>query len=67
MAHEYQTADENRQFLTIPEAAKALGISVSALRRAEHTGLVPSYQPFSNRKRVVLAEVKAAIRAQREG
>ncbi len=48
-------------YLTIPEAAKELGIPVSTLRRAVNSGLVPSHRPFSQRVRVRLFEVVTAI------
>jgi len=50
-------------YLTLPQAAKALGIPASTLRRAESAGLIKSYQLFSARKRVVLSEVVTAIAA----
>jgi len=53
--------DNQTRYLTLPEAAKTLGIPASTLRRAESAGLIKSYQPFSKRKRVVLSEVITAI------
>ena len=54
-------------YLTIPQAAEALGIPASTLRRAESAGLIKSYQPFSKRKRVVLSEIINAISSFRGG
>ena len=54
-------------FLTIPHAAKRLGIPASTLRRAVNLGLVPSYQPFGQRIRVRLSEVIAVIETQKTG
>lgn len=54
-------------FLTIPQAAKELGLPVSTLRRAVKSGLVPHHRPFSSRIRVLVSEVCAAINASEEG
>ncbi len=58
-----KTNDCDCRYLTLPQAAKALGIPASTLRRAENAGFVKSYRPFSKRKRVVLSEVRDAIAA----
>ena len=47
--------------LTIPAAAKKLGVPVYAVRRAAKAGLFPVYHPFSNRQMVRLSDVEAAI------
>jgi excisionase family DNA binding protein len=52
---------DNGRFYTLPQAAKALGIPVSTLRRAANAGSIPVYQPFSLRKRVLLCDVITAI------
>ena len=62
MQNQIKNNNETR-YLTIPQAAKTLGIPTSTLRRAESAGLIKSYQPFSKRKRVVLSEVVTAIAA----
>lgn len=54
------------QFQTIPQAAKRLGIPTSTLRRAVNKGLVPFHRPYSQRIRVRLTEVVAAIEAKGE-
>ena len=53
-------------YLTIPQAADRLGIPTSTLRRAVNKGLVPFHRPFSQRIRVRLTEVVAAIEAKGE-
>lgn len=50
-------------FVSIVQAAEALGVHKWALRRAVKTGLIPSYQPFNSRKLVKLSEVVAFIEA----
>ena len=55
------------RYHTLPEAAKALGIPVSTLRRAVNAGLIKCYTPFSTRKRVLLSEVVAAIATHNAG
>jgi predicted site-specific integrase-resolvase len=62
MQNQNKNNNETR-YLTIPQAADALGIPTSTLRRAESAGLIKSYQSFSKRKRVVLSEVRDAIAA----
>lgn len=52
-------------YITIPQAAKILGIPVSTLRRAVNAGLINTYTPFSTRKRVILSEVEAVIAEQK--
>jgi predicted site-specific integrase-resolvase len=52
---------------TLPEAARELGIPVATLRRAEKRGDIPSYKSFSNRIRVSVPEVMAALRAYNDG
>lgn len=54
-------------YLTIPQAAKMLGLPVSTLRRAVNAGLVPSYKPFGNRRLLKPAEVIKYIELTREG
>ncbi|WP_298558636.1 helix-turn-helix domain-containing protein [uncultured Aliiroseovarius sp.] len=55
------------EFLTIPQAAKRLGIPTTTLRRAVKSSLVPSYRPLGQRVRVRLSEIIAAIEAQKVG
>ena len=54
-------------FLTLPRAAKELGLPISLLRRAAKSGLLPTHQPFSTRTRVLLSEIRAAIEATQTG
>lgn len=42
------------KLLTIPQAARELGIPVSTLRRAVNAGEIPSHRPFNQRVRVRL-------------
>lgn len=67
MALRNRCAAVEQHYLTIPQAAKVLGIPVFALRRAERAGFIKSYQPFSKRKRVILSEVRDAIAEFRGG
>lgn len=66
MTHNEISGDQCR-YHTLPQAAKALGIPVSTLRRAVNAGRIPVYHPFSTRKRVLLAEVMAAIATHNAG
>lgn len=54
-------------YLTIPQAARDLGVPVSSFRRAVGAGEVPSHRPFNQRVRVRLSEVVAAIETKGEG
>lgn len=58
---------DDRRFFTLPQAAKALGIPVSTMRRAVNAGLIKTHTPFSTRKRVLLSEVVAAIATHNSG
>ena len=53
--------------VTIPAAARAIGIHPKTLRRAAKDGLVPSYQPFNSRIYVRTCEILASIDAVRKG
>ena len=66
MTHNEISGDQCR-YHTLPQAAKALGIPVSTLRRAVNAGLIKCYTPFSSRKRVLLSEVVAAIATHNMG
>lgn len=55
------------EFMTIPEAAKALGLKVHSLRRAVKSGLVPSYACFNSRILVRPAEILAILAKMAEG
>lgn len=50
------------KYLSIPQAAKALGIKTHALGRAVNAEIVPSHKFFNNRKRVLLSEIIAAAK-----
>jgi len=54
-------------FVTIPTAAKALGLKCYALRRAVNAGLIPSYRPFGKRIYVRVSEVERYVAAHRIG
>lgn len=57
----------HEQFMTLPQAAKELGVPASTLRRAVNNGTVPFHRPFSQRVRVCLSEIIAVIEAQKSG
>lgn len=63
MAHNRKAFDF---YLTVPEAARELGVPVSTLRRAVNAGEIPSHRPFNQRVRVRLSEIIAAIEKNRE-
>lgn len=54
-------------YFTIPQTADLLSIPVSTLRRAVNSGAVPYHRPFSNRIRLRISEVIAAIEARQMG
>lgn len=54
-------------YLSIPAAARILGVPRYTLRRAVNAGLVPHHMPFSSRRRVLLSEVRAAMAAYAQG
>ncbi len=47
----------DREFLTIPDAARLLGISVKTLRREAQVGSFPTYSPGGKRRRVRLVDI----------
>jgi excisionase family DNA binding protein len=55
------------KFLTIAEAAEAIGVEAWKLRRAAKQGAFPSYTLLNSRRLVKLSEVMAAIEASRQG
>ncbi len=54
-------------YLSIPKAAKKLGIHDWQLRRAVKRGDIPSYTPFNSRKLVLVSEVLTYIDSCRQG
>lgn len=60
-----QSSSSTESYLSIPAAARALGVPVSTLRRAVNAGLLPYHRPFSSRRRVLLSEVRAAMASYR--
>jgi predicted site-specific integrase-resolvase len=61
-------AEQPEPFLTVKDAAKALGLPYAALQRAVRAGLVPSYTSLSNkRRRVRISEISAAVEASTRG
>lgn len=58
---------QTNELLTLPTAAKQLGIPVSTLRRAVKQGLFPTYQPFNSRIRVRVSEIQSVISEMRVG
>jgi excisionase family DNA binding protein len=59
------TDDQNEPFLTIPEAAKHLGIPHWTLRKAVKRGDIPAFSFATNRRRVRMSAVEQAIRVAR--
>lgn len=55
------------KFITIAEAAEALGVKYFKLDRAARLGLVPVYSAFNSRRLVRLSEVIALIESSRRG
>ena len=55
----------NGEYLTLPDAARALGLSVRVLRRGVRLGLFPIYAPGGSRVRVRLVDVEAYIQSTR--
>ncbi len=51
----------SREYLTLPAAARALGLPVNMLRRAAKAGKFPTYCVGGPRLRVLLSEVRAWI------
>lgn len=62
----YQSGSGPEPYLTIPAAAKAIGVPVSTLRRAINAGLLPFHATFSSRRRVLLSEVRTAMASYRK-
>lgn len=61
------TASQPEKFLTIQQAAEALGVKAFKLDRAARRGLLPVYTIFNSRRLVRLSEVVAIIEASRGG
>ena len=59
----FKTGSGPEAYLTIPAAARHLGVPAFTLRRAVAAGILPFHQPFSSRRRVLLSEVRAAMAA----
>ena len=55
------------KFLTIQQAAEALGVKAFKLDRAARRGLLPVYTVFNSRRLVRLSEVVALIESSRKG
>ena len=55
------------RFLTVKEAAAALGIRGWKLQRAAKAGLVSTYKFYNGRQYVRLSEVIAVIKVSRKG
>ena len=64
---EVSSDDPAEPFLTIPEAAKRLGIPDWTLRRAIKRGDIPAFSFATNRRRVRMSEIEKAVRAARQG
>jgi excisionase family DNA binding protein len=59
--------DQTEPFLTIPEAAKRLGIPDWTLRKAIKRGDIPAFAFATNRRRVRMSMIEEAVRAARQG
>jgi hypothetical protein len=55
------------KFITLKEAAKALGLPEFKLRRAAKAGLIPTYTVYNSRRLVKLPELIACIESSRQG
>jgi excisionase family DNA binding protein len=53
-------------FLTLREAAEALGLPLWKLRRATKSGLLPSYRFVNSRPLVRLSDIQALIEQSRK-
>ena len=62
-----QNSDIQEPFVTVPSAAKALGLKYHALLRAVNAGLIPSYRPFGKRIYARLSEVVSFVKAHQQG
>jgi excisionase family DNA binding protein len=67
MPSELNPAKSPEPYVTINQAAEALGIHPWALRRAVKAGAIPAYAPFNSRRLVRQSEVVAAIQASKVG
>lgn len=65
--NDLSTRDQAEPFLTIPEAAKRLGIPDWTLRKAVKRGDIPAFNFATNRWRVRMSEIEQAVRAIRQG
>ncbi len=63
MTHYTSPGAPAERYLSIPAAAKVLGIPASTLRRAINRQLLPCHAPFSSRRRVLISEIRAAMQA----
>jgi excisionase family DNA binding protein len=61
------TDDHSEPFLTIPEAAKRLGIPDWTLRKAVRRGDIPAFSFATNRRRVRMSAIEQAVRIARQG
>ncbi|MBJ2153785.1 AlpA family transcriptional regulator [Paracoccus sp. IB05] len=63
MTHTISPGAHAERYLSIPAAARVLGIPASTLRRAINRNLLPCHAPFSSRRRVLISEIRAAMLA----
>ena len=60
-----ETCGRDQKYYSLPDAARALGLSVRVLRRGARLGWFPIYAPGGSRVRVRLVDVEAYIQSTR--
>ncbi len=60
-----EVCGRDRKYYSLPDAARALGLSVKILRRAALNGYFPTYTPEGTRRRVRLEDIQAWIQSTR--
>ncbi len=60
-----ETCGRDQKYYSLPDAARALGLSVRVLRRGARLGWFPIYAPGGSRVRVRLADIQAWIQSTR--
>lgn len=58
-------SDTPDEMLSVGQAAKLIGVSVSTLQRWDRAGLLAAYRTPSNQRRYSRSELLAAVKAER--
>lgn len=58
--------DQNREYLTLKDAARLLGLKYFKVQRAAKRGLFPTYRLLNTRPLVRLEEIVAAIESSKQ-